>query len=110
VPPPPYLGEFELLVLLAVLRTGPQSYGVPILDEIAHRTGRAVARGAVYVTLERLEQKGYLGSSLGDPTPERGGRAKRYYTLTRDGQAALRASRRALERMWEGLDPVFRKP
>ncbi len=98
------LGEFEQVVLLAVLRLGDEAYAVPILDEIAQRTGRAVSRGSVYVTLDRLETKGYLRSRLGDPTAERGGRAKRYYALRPRGVEALRASRRALIALWRGFE------
>src|SRR3954467_11292118 len=75
------LGEFEQVVLLAVLRLGDDAYAVSIRDEIAECTGRDVARGSIYITLDRLETKGYLRSRLADPTPERGGRAKRYYAL-----------------------------
>jgi PadR family transcriptional regulator PadR len=99
----PPLGEFELVVLLAVLQLGDDAYGVPVRDEIVHRTGRDVARGAVYVTLDRLTRKGYLRSRLADPTPERGGRPKRYFELTARGNKALRESLAALERMREGL-------
>jgi DNA-binding PadR family transcriptional regulator len=98
------LGEFEQVVLLAVLRLGDEAYAVPILDEIAQRTGRAVSRGSVYVTLDRLETKGYLRSRLGDPTAERGGRAKRYYALRPRGVEALRESRRALLALWRGFE------
>src|SRR5436853_4420362 len=83
------LGEFEQVVLLAVLRLGEDAYAVSILDEIVRCTGRPVARGSVYITLDRLETKGYLRSGLGDPTPERGGRAKRYYTVRPRAVAAL---------------------
>jgi PadR family transcriptional regulator PadR len=100
---PPPLGEFELVVLLAVLQLGDSAYGVPVRDEIVHRTSRDVARGAVYVTLDRLTRKGYLRSRLADPTPERGGRPKRYFELTARGNKALRESLAALERMREGL-------
>ena len=98
------LGEFEHVVLLAVLRLGEGAYAVPIVDEIERCTGRSVSRGAVYVTLDRLETKGYLRSALGEPTPERGGRAKRYYTLRRPGLEALRGSRDALVALWRGVE------
>ena len=97
------LGEFELLVLLAVRRLGDEAYGVPIRDEIERRTARAVARGAVYVTLDRLVRKGHLRASMGDATPQRGGRAKRYFELTPEGLKALKASLHAVERMQHGL-------
>jgi DNA-binding PadR family transcriptional regulator len=101
------LGEFEHVVLLAVLRLGDDAYAVPILDEIERCTGRSISRGSVYITLDRLETKGYLRSRLADPTPERGGRAKRYYALRPRAIAALRDSRRALVALWRGLDRVL---
>jgi DNA-binding PadR family transcriptional regulator len=104
-----YLGEFEQLVLLAVLRLGSNAYGVPIRREIESRTGRDVARGAVYMTLDRLEDKGYLKSWHSQPTAERGGRSRRHYELTKTGAAALAESRRALLRMWSGLEPRLEK-
>ena len=104
-----FLGEFEQVVLLAVLRMERDAYAVPILREIEKRTRRSVARGALYVTLERLEEKGYLDSWLSDPTPERGGRPKRYYKVKPAGVAALENSRNALQRMWEGLEPRRRE-
>ena len=101
------LGEFEHVVLLAVLRLGDEAYAVPIIDEIERCTGRSISRGSVYITLDRLETKGYLRSWLADPTPERGGRAKRYYALRPRAMAALRDSRRALVALWRGLDRVL---
>jgi PadR family transcriptional regulator len=103
------LGEFEQLVLLAVLRLGDRAYAVTIRQEIEERTGRSVSRGATYVTLDRLEKKGYLASRLGDPTAERGGRSKRYYELRPVGGAALRESWTAIRKMWEGMEPVIKK-
>ena len=97
------LGEFELLVLLAVLRLNDEAYAVPVREEIEARTGRAVARGAVYMTLDRLEKKGLLLSTLSEPVAERGGRARRCYTVTRPAMTALRASRRSLLNLWSGL-------
>lgn len=105
----PPLGEFEQVVLLAVLRLEEGAYAVPVRREIEKRTRRSVARGALYVTLERLEDKGYLESRLADPTPERGGRAKRFYRVRPAGLAALRQSWAAWRSMWEGLEPVARK-
>jgi DNA-binding PadR family transcriptional regulator len=99
----PPLGEFELIVLLAVLQLGEHAYPVPVRHEIVRRTGRDVARGAVYITLDRLSRKGYLRSWLGDATAERGGRPKRYFAITSKGSRALRESLAALERMREGL-------
>jgi DNA-binding PadR family transcriptional regulator len=98
-----YIGEFELLVLLAVIRLGDDAYGVPIAGEIEQRTGRAVAFAAVYAALDRLQNKGLVTSDLGDPTPERGGRAKRYFRITAAGLRSVRETRRALIRSWQGL-------
>lgn len=103
--PRDHLGEFEHIVLLAVLRLGEDAYGVPIRREIETRTGRSLTVGALYRTLDRLEAKGYVTSSFGDPTPERGGRSRRYFTVRPAGLRRLRASRDALAAMWEGLDP-----
>ncbi|HZN02043.1 MAG TPA: helix-turn-helix transcriptional regulator [Candidatus Polarisedimenticolia bacterium] len=102
-------GDFEQLVLLAVLRLGDAAYAVPIRREIAARTRRAPARGAVYITLDRLEGKGYLESRLGDPAAERGGRPRRYYRVKPAGVRALEQSWTALRRMWEGLEPKVRE-
>jgi len=104
-----FLGEFEQVVLLAVLRVEGEAYAVPILREIEKRTRRAVTRGALYVTLDRLEEKGYLDSWLSDPTPQRGGRPKRFYQVKPAGVAALENSWSALQRMWEGLKPRRRE-
>lgn len=99
-----YLGEFEHIVLLAVLRLGDGAYAIPIREEIEARTDRAVARGALYTALERLETKGMLGSRMSDPLPERGGRSRRYFAVTPAGLAAMRSSRRSLLRLWQGLE------
>lgn len=101
------LGEFEQMVLLAILHVGDDAYGVPIVDEIERRTGRSVARAAVYVTLRRLEQKGFVSSWMSDPTPERGGKARRCVQVTPEGIHLLRESRLAMDRMWGGLDSVL---
>ena len=101
------LGEFEQVVLLAVLRLDNEAYAVSIGDEILRCTGRAASRGSIYITLDRLETKGYLRSRLADPTPERGGRAKRYYTLRPRALEALRESRRALVALWRGLESIL---
>ena len=100
----PAIGEFEQVVLLAILRLGDEAYAVSIRDEIGRCTGRDVSRGSIYITLDRLETKGYLRSWLADPTPERGGKAKRYYTLRPRAIEALRDSRRALVALWKGLE------
>ena len=98
-----YIGDFELMVMLALLRLCEGAYGVPISREIEQQCGRDVALGSVYATLERLEEKGLVSSDLGEPTPERGGRAKRYFSLTRKGLRGVRETRRALIRLWRGL-------
>jgi PadR family transcriptional regulator PadR len=100
---PSYLGEFELLVMLAVIRLGEDAYGVPISREIEQQTGRDVAFGTVYATLERLQRKGLVRSDLGDPTPERGGRAKRYFQVTTTGLRTVRKTKQTLLRLWQGL-------
>jgi len=102
------LGEFEQLVLLAIVQLKNEVYGVPIADEIERRTGRAVSPAAVYVTLRRLEQKGLLSSTMSAPTAERGGKARRCVKLTPAGRESLRVSRQVLDRMWKGLDPGLR--
>ena len=101
------LGEFEHMVLLAIMRLGEDAYAVPVRDEIARCTGRDVSRGSIYITLDRLETKGYLKSRLADPTPERGGRAKRYYVLRPRAVEALKDSRRALVALWRGLETAL---
>ena len=98
-----YLGEFEHIVLLALLRIGSQAYGVTVRQEIQTRTRRDVSLGAVYATLDRLEAKGYVRSHRGDPTPERGGRSKRFFRVSGRGVAAVNRSQRALQSMTEGL-------
>jgi PadR family transcriptional regulator PadR len=98
------LGEFEQMVLLAILQLTGDVYGVPIMEEIERRTGRSVARAAVYVTLRRLESKGFISSWMGEPTAERGGKARRLVKIEPDGLAALRESREAMEQMWRGAD------
>jgi DNA-binding PadR family transcriptional regulator len=101
-----HLGEFEHIVVLALLRLQDRAYGVTVRQEILVRTGRDVSIGAVYATLDRLESKGYVRSRLGDPTPERGGRSKRFFRVTAKGVAAVNHTHRALRRMSEGLDLV----
>ena len=104
--PDVYLGELEQIVLLAVLRLGEDAYAVPILEQIAKQTGRTVARGALSTALVRLETKGCLRSRLGEPLAERGGRARRYFTVTPAAVRALKASRLALLRLWDGLESI----
>lgn len=99
-----WLGEFEQIVLLAVLHLEDEGYGMTVRRLIEERTGRAASAGAVYATLDRLEEKGYLRSWEGDPTPERGGRARRHFALTPEGAGALERTRTMMERMWEGAE------
>jgi DNA-binding PadR family transcriptional regulator len=99
------LGEFEQVVLLAVMRLGSGSYGVSIRQEIQDRTGRKVSLGAIYPTLERLEAKGFVSSRHGKPTRERGGRAKRHFELEPAGAAVLRRSWEEFTALWEGFEP-----
>lgn len=98
------LGEFEQLVLLACLRLGPDAYAVPIIGEIAARTGRSASHAAVYVALKRLEKKGLVSSRMGEPVAERGGRSKRHFEVLPDAVEQLRASRDALLSMWDGVE------
>lgn len=102
------LGEFEQSLLLAIAHLGENAYGVTIREEIEKRTNREIAIGALYTALARLERKGYVLSSLSDPTPQRGGRSKRLFILHTSGAAALRQSRDRLLRMWAGLAPDFK--
>jgi DNA-binding PadR family transcriptional regulator len=98
-----YLGEFEHVVLLTVLRLGDGAYGAMIRTEIESITGRSPAIGAVHATLERLEHKGFVSSWIGEPTAERGGKAKRHFKIEAEGVAALKEARRTLERLHAGL-------
>ena len=97
------LGQFELMVLLAVMRAGDEAYGVPIAEELHKATGRDVLLGSVYAALDRLETKKLLASSMGAPTPERGGRAKRFFSVTAHGVREVRGAQRALLKLWSGL-------
>jgi PadR family transcriptional regulator, regulatory protein PadR len=108
--PPPYLGEFEYAVLLAVLQVGEHAYAVPVREVIEQRTHRAVARGALYTALERLETKGCLSSKVGDATAERGGRPRRYFAVTAQGLAALRTTHAALRNLATGLESLLERP
>ena len=102
--PPLNLGEFEQLILLAILRLRDDAYGVTIRAELADRAGRNVAPGALYTALERLETKGLITSRMGDPTPQRGGRAKRHVAVTAAGLDALTRALQAYQRLLDGLD------
>ena len=98
-----YLGSLEIMVLLALVRVGEDAYGVPISKEIEERSGREVSFGSVYAALERLVEKGFVISSLGEPTPERGGRAKKFFRITGEGLRELRETQRALKSLWQGI-------
>jgi PadR family transcriptional regulator, regulatory protein PadR len=104
------LGEVEQLVLLALLRLGEHAYGVAVQKEIAERTGRATSFGTIYTTLARLERKGLVTAHLGDPTPERGGRRKRFFALSADGRRAVSTSLRLLRTMTRGLGESWQLP
>ena len=107
---PIYLGEFEYAVLLAVLHLDEGAYAVPVREVIEQRTGRPVARGALYTGLDRLESKGCLKSRMGDPSDERGGKARRYYSVTAAGLKALRATHEAFSSLTKGLESILEQP
>jgi DNA-binding PadR family transcriptional regulator len=98
-----YLGELELMLLLAVIQLGDEAYGVPIARELEKIRGREVSVGSIYASLERLEIKGLVVSTLGDPTPERGGKAKRFFRITKEGLNQVHETRRVLTRLWQKL-------
>jgi DNA-binding PadR family transcriptional regulator len=97
------LGSFELMVLLAVLRVGDEAYGVPIAKAIETSTGRDVILASVYNALDRLKEKGLVTSALGEPTCERGGRAKKYFQVTAKGVREVTSAKTALNRLWQGI-------
>jgi len=99
-----FLGEFEQLCLLAVARLGTNAYGVSILDEIEGRTGREPNIGSIYATLDRMEEKGFVSSRLGEATGVRGGRSKRYFKIEGPGVKALNRARRMQDSMWHGVE------
>jgi PadR family transcriptional regulator PadR len=103
------LGELEQLVLLTLVRLGPDAYGVPIVDELRRHVRRPILRPSVYLALRRLESKGLVRSRMGEPEPRRGGRARRYFEPTAQGVKALRESQRVLSRLWDGV-ALGRKP
>jgi len=107
---PAYLGEFEQLLLLAVLRLGSEAYALEIARELDVRAGRSVSRGALYTSLDRLEDKGLLRWKPAAGTPARNGLPRRLYTVTAAGLTALRASRSTLRRMWRGLEELLEEP
>jgi len=96
------------MVLLAILHLDDEAYGTRVMEELGQRADRSVSRGAMYVTLDRLEDKGMLRSEAGPPTPGRGGRRRRYLTVTPKGVESLQQARRTWESLWDGLDTVFR--
>lgn len=101
-----YLGEFEQMLLLAALRLGEEAYGAAMSAELEATVGRRVSRGAIYVTLDRLEAKGLLTSRMSAPRAERGGRPRRMISVTPEGVSALRESRAALETLWDGVEAL----
>ena len=98
-----YLGEFELMLLLAVIHLGEDAYGVPISRELERYRGRDVSVGSIYAALERLETKSLVASSLGDSTPERGGKAKRFFRITNEGLRQVHETRRVLTKLWQSI-------
>jgi len=98
-----YLGNFDLMLLLALMRLGDDAYGVTIARELEDQTGREVVVASVYATLDRLQERRLVASRLGDATPERGGRAKRYFRITGAGLREVRDARRSLMNLWSGL-------
>ena len=108
--PPNYPGEFEQMVLLAILQLEDEAYALSVLRELDERTGRRVSRGALYKTLERLESKGFVEWEVEETIPGRGGHPRRRFKVTPEGIMALRTSRNALFRLWQGLDAVLGKP
>lgn len=108
--PPPVLGEFEQIVMLALVRLGAEAYGASVCSEIETRSGRGVSVSAVHTTLERLELKGLVKSRVGDPTPQRGGKRKRHYEVAPLGMKSLQASYRSLRNMADGLEHLLGEP
>ena len=98
-----FLTDFELIILLAILRVGKDAYGVPIAKEIEETGGRVVLLSAIYTALDRLEQNGLVSTLIGDPTPERGGRAKKFFTVTPKGLKAVRQTQKSFVALWTGL-------
>lgn len=104
------LTDLELMIVLAIMRTGEEAYGAAIAREIEETGGRRVLLGAIYATLDRLERHGLVTSSLGDPTPARGGRAKRFFRVTPRGVRAARQTRQALVALWRGVPQLKETP
>ncbi len=107
---PSFLGEFEQMVLLAILQASDEAFALAVLKELDRRAGRRVDRGALYKTLDRLEAKKLVEWTVEPGTPERGGHRRRLFNVTRAGIAALRASRHALFKLWDGLEPILGEP
>jgi PadR family transcriptional regulator, regulatory protein PadR len=107
---PAYLGEFEHLLLLTVLRLGAEAFGPDIARDLDERAGRAVSRGALYTSLDRLEDKGFVRWKAAAGTPARNGLPRRIYSVTPSGVSALRESRSTLQRMWRGLEHLLKEP
>lgn len=105
-----FLGEFEQVVLLALVRLTPEAYGMKIRQEIEDRTGRKVSIGAVYATLDRLEQKGLVASEMTEPRAERGGRGRRLYRIELAGRQAIARSQEVIHKLLEGLKPLVEAP
>ncbi len=99
-----FLGEFEQMILLAALRLRDEAYGVRLIEELEATAGRRVSRGSVYVTLDRLEEKGWIDSTMSDARSERGGRPRRVVRVTPEGREQLRRSREALLALWDGVE------
>ena len=106
----PYLGELEHLLLLAILQCGEDAYTVPIRQVLAERSQRRISRGALYTSLDRLEAKGLVTSRLGEPLAVRGGRSRRYFSVSVTGLEAIRAARLAVANLSAGLDSVLGDP
>jgi PadR family transcriptional regulator PadR len=107
--PGEFPGEFEQMVLLAILRLGDESNALAVLAELDREAGRRVSRGTLYKTLDRMEAKGYVAWTVEEATPERGGHPRRLFRVTADGLELLRTSREVLLRLWSGLEPVLRR-
>jgi PadR family transcriptional regulator PadR len=105
-----FLTDFELMVMLAVLRVRDNAYGVPIAHEIEQHTGRGVTLAAVYLALDRLRHNGLVTCRLGEPTPERGGRAKKFFSVTPSGLRAIRRTQRAFMTLWKGIPELKGRP
>ena len=103
MPAPTTLGTNDLMILLALMRLGDDAYGVPIARELEATVGRPVALASVYATLDRLVERGLVESELGEPTAERGGRAKKYFRLTGKGLREVRSAKQSLVKLWKGL-------